>query len=1067
MSRRIKVLLIVFVMVINIGLTSYANEQNFTDENSVEMKENKDVVNREEKKQDVEYNQNEELIKGHGLMGYYYTGSDFNDVATIKPVVNGNLGISKDENTDINSAYWYGYITPQQSGKYELSTSYSNAVVMIDGQEINTEINLDKDTQYEVSITYKSSNQTPQTKLLLYWKTPSNDTNVIIPNKSLVLPTFNKEAEKQELSFDRKMLFNSPRSSNPVIDTDNDSIPDSMESAGYCVIPDKNGVPTHVIWKDSYKGLYTKYVTSPNMWSTDDDPYSDYMETSKIKMDSTVTKEASHPLVSAYPIIATEVEKFNISLNKDVNSGTGGSDTVSVTTDTGGSKTITNEHSHSITQSLEVGTNGINASASHSHSYTHSEANTTTWNKSNQNTNEKSWTKSIGMNEGINAYFGINVRFKNIGTAPIYRSRPVISLVVEKGRIDDTLYSINQLPSRVPDIMPDESYPKQGQSAIAMNTYDEKGTQTMTLDKATVETLQKAGNFRVETNQLRGKIAYYDDNGNITTRNEWNDYITKIEKTTAKFILDSKETGVQIRNVAARGNDNIVSMSKADITIGEALKIAYGAVENGNNLVLNGYIMDKSNIVVGFTEDTKNKLTQQSGKKFLNMLLRPGMKIYIKCLEKDQNNIQAPIIEDIYTDYGINELSRRFVEPLTVFKFKFQNPYTQLKNIKFNYHNKELMRLSNDPEFWGENDVPYKYVCNRHNIDPNKYSDNEYILSTKNPDVTYDEEFINKRGTLTFEYFNGKIIKVPVSFKFRNILTDMSRYEYNRKNWMGPNNFLTNVLDSYAINHENVDDTYNYTKVNTSDKGKDLNQFDYSSGWSFKKNDSHYKGDYATSETKDATVSIKFKGEKIVVYGYKGSGQGRAQVYIDDRYIAEISNSSNNSGIDILYSSHRLSQGDHTLKIKVLGENDTNSTGKSVTIGHAEIGKRKNNIPTIPRYITVQDSEVGNDINQFKFDNYWNSDSSTHYTKALKYNDCAEMELKFLGKKIDLYGGIFGGDENDACGWVYIDGKYVGSIGKKTGLIFSKELEHGTHTIKLKVFGDGSGNIDKAVVQRY
>ena len=84
-------------------------------------------------------------------------------------------------------------------------------------------------------------------------------------------------------------------------DSDVDGVPDQLEMSGY-------------FWKDGKFRLWdgdpnvTYYRTDPDQWSTDQDPYSDGMEVSRIKMDVSVAEPGNHPLVPAYPDIYVSMD---------------------------------------------------------------------------------------------------------------------------------------------------------------------------------------------------------------------------------------------------------------------------------------------------------------------------------------------------------------------------------------------------------------------------------------------------------------------------------------------------------------------------------------------------------------------------------------------------------------------------------------------------------------------------------------------------------------------------------------------------------------------------------------
>ena len=54
------------------------------------------------------------------------------------------------------------------------------------------------------------------------------------------------------------------------------------------------------------------YITDPLRWSTDGDPYSDYMEVTGVNMPAGVQYPENNPLVAAKPVIRMGMESYDV-----------------------------------------------------------------------------------------------------------------------------------------------------------------------------------------------------------------------------------------------------------------------------------------------------------------------------------------------------------------------------------------------------------------------------------------------------------------------------------------------------------------------------------------------------------------------------------------------------------------------------------------------------------------------------------------------------------------------------------------------------------------------------------
>ena len=118
--------------------------------------------------------------------------------------------------------------------------------------------------------------------------------------------------------------------------------------------------------------------------------------------------------------------------------------------------------------------------------------------------------------------------------------------------------------------------------------------------------------------------------------------------------------------------------------------------------------------------------------------------------------------------------------------------------------------------------------------------------------------------------------------------------------------------------------------VNDNTIGTGYNQFQYAgSGWQYDAAPAgSYQSDNHYSAAANDYVTFKFIGTQVKLYGAKDPGNGIAAVSIDngaelnvDTYAAAREDNA------LLYTSPTLSNGVHTLKVRVTGLKNTSSTG--------------------------------------------------------------------------------------------------------------------------------------------
>ncbi|AJI08436.1 binary toxin-like calcium binding domain-containing protein [Bacillus cereus] len=562
--------------------------------------------------------------KRTGLMGYYYNDSNFSELVMMTPEKNGELKIIKEDHGEllpegkrnIQSIRWIGYIKPSEDGEYIFSTSSDQNIVMqIDGKTVinqspmENKIELDKDKLYEIRLEYRQDENGKHqnlSDLKLFWSRTNSD-KIVIPEENLVLPNFAPGENKTKLipethSFDDNSI---PDTADLCLDTDDDSIPDYWETNGFTIKGNK-----FVEWTDDLaKKGYIKYVSNPMTAYTTGDPYTDF-EKSAGQMPAAVAKEAHNPLVAAFPAVGVKMEKMIISENKDYTNA----EEHAMSSNQSSGTTVGTEVHVGVSENYGI-TGGVSASFSHS--------NTT------ENTISKSNGNTIHLNEADAAFTNLNVRYYNSGTAPIYRVAPTTSFVLGGETIGSFTAQANQIGN---DLNPGDTYPNKELHALSLNTMDQFNAQPIKMNRQQLERLRAGAPVKLETPQVAGKYAKVLSNGDISVAGDWAPKLGQIENKTADIILNTGDT-VKEEKVAAREYNNPEDKTP-ELTLADALKLAFGAKEENGKLTFNGHNISEHSVELFYDENTKKEMKKQlekmSNKNMYDIKLTPKMKIVIK-----------------------------------------------------------------------------------------------------------------------------------------------------------------------------------------------------------------------------------------------------------------------------------------------------------------------------------------------------------------------------------------------------------------------------------------------------
>ena len=129
------------------------------------------------------------------------------------------------------------------------------------------------------------------------------------------------------------------------------------------------------------------------------------------------------------------------------------------------------------------------------------------------------------------------------------------------------------------------------------------------------------------------------------------------------------------------------------------------------------------------------------------------------------------------------------------------------------------------------------------------------------------------------------------------------------------------------------------TVVNDSATGGGIDQFQYTGTWQVWTGDaSKYQGDDHYSSTVDAVATLKFDGTQLRYYAKKASHHGIMAVSIDGEAEQDADLYARQAGDQlVVFTSQVLSAGLHTLRLRVTGRKNGNSSGTMVTIDRVDV----------------------------------------------------------------------------------------------------------------------------------
>lgn len=127
--------------------------------------------------------------------------------------------------------------------------------------------------------------------------------------------------------------------------------------------------------------------------------------------------------------------------------------------------------------------------------------------------------------------------------------------------------------------------------------------------------------------------------------------------------------------------------------------------------------------------------------------------------------------------------------------------------------------------------------------------------------------------------------------------------------------------------------------INDSSVGTSLNQYEFVGSWTSGADAPAYGGDEHYSNAVGAYYQVRFSGTQVKVYTTVDPAHGKSAISIDGGAETEVDNYAATRAYNVLiYTSPTLSDGPHTLKVRVTGtKNAASSNTYVVEIGRAHV----------------------------------------------------------------------------------------------------------------------------------
>ena len=328
-------------------------------------------------------------------------------------------------------------------------------------------------------------------------------------------------------------------------DSDGDGIPNYLEYYGY-TYDWMSG--EYELW--SGKSIdQTYFKTDPLQPSTDQDPYSDGMETSGVLMDVSVGHPGNLPMVPAYPNIVIRLEGYDVTLNQDITIAEG----ESLARDSSWSRSTTSETSRtsetfweagiSVTQGFEygiteLGVKGkteitVHAKGGGRKASTNTSASTKSTGGSI--TAQASWQKATCTNPTDAARIKLFLKVYNHGTSAASTIIPTFTLKIGGMNVA----TFEQGNAQINILEPGGVYPQQTGTYWVIDSIDTgAGVVPISLTLDELRALECGAPVSIVMTQMLADVMLMNNEGKWERAGDWGEYIARCDAVCSNMYLD-------------------------------------------------------------------------------------------------------------------------------------------------------------------------------------------------------------------------------------------------------------------------------------------------------------------------------------------------------------------------------------------------------------------------------------------------------------------------------------------------------------------------------------------------
>ncbi len=385
-------------------------------------------------------------------------------------------------------------------------------------------------------------------------------------------------------------------------DDDKDGISNRLELEGYTYTPlDGLTACNPVVDRDCH-------LTDPRAWSTDYDPYSDYMEVTGINMPATVPRPYNDPLIAANPVISINLYDYDVIPIGTITKSNGEtiSDTWSNTTsssNTVGGK-VSTEFSINPFKLAKV---GVEASYSHTWGQSETRGGGTT----------ESWSSATSTNPGAAAKLRFSVAYLNLGGCPAREVRPTFNVILGD-KVIATVKPELAANELTPVGTPGSRFPRSGTVAIER---DAAGREiTVSIDE--LRSLQQGVPLFLSTVQVDAKIVRWNEQNQSWEYDvNWSSFENNIISTSTNLLTRFDQSPSQSYPVFT-GTD----FYDPGFSIGDLFDSVFELEQQAESFSLNGRLFP-GDIYILTDDDRIIDLWEQAGETPAALLTLPAQRL--------------------------------------------------------------------------------------------------------------------------------------------------------------------------------------------------------------------------------------------------------------------------------------------------------------------------------------------------------------------------------------------------------------------------------------------------------